>query len=85
MISKKLLPTLSYLLNLSLLLSSCITKEQEAVWEPDVYVGKPDKQAIVRSEDERTIRCMDPKFSEYVCMHSEDVKHMFKVCLDKKD
>ena len=83
MISKKQLPILSYLLNLSILLSSCITKEKEAVWEPDVYAGKPDEQAIVRAQDKRTIRCMDPKFAEYLCMHSSDVEHMFKICLEK--
>lgn len=78
--SKNLLLTLSFLINLQIL-SSCLTKEEpEAVWEPDVYAGDHESKSIVRNELD-FIKCDDVKFSEFVCMHKDDVEHMFKVCL----
>lgn len=83
MILKKLLLTSSFLLNL-LILNSCLTKsEPEAIWEPDVYAGDHEAGSIVRNELDY-VKCNEPKFSDFVCMHKDDVEHMFKICLGEK-
>lgn len=64
---------------------TCKTSEKEAVWEPDVYKGEPEKLAIVRSGDEgeREIKCESREFSTYICINEADMERLLKACLKK--
>lgn len=65
-----------------LILSSCKSTDKEVMWEPDVYTGMPDRQHIQRDKD-TFIKADDKRFADYMCMHKEDVKRMFSLCLEK--
>ncbi len=83
MILRKCLQVYVYLLTVAIL-NSCLTGEQEAVWEPDIYVGDSTKPALVRRIDERMIKCEAEEFNNYICLASSEAEHLFRQCLGRQ-
>lgn len=62
-------------------LNGCQTPADTEVWQPRLYIGSPEKQAIYRGQDRDTVECHDVRFQDFVCMSVVDMERMMSGCL----
>lgn len=70
------LASLSVCLGVLFSLSSCKTPGMPD-WDGKVYQGSSVVEGIVRSQENETIYCNEPKFDEFVCVSLEDLQKLY--------
>lgn len=61
---------------------SCKSNDNEALWEPDIYVGKSNVGLLHESKlGKRVVKQDSAEFGEFFCMKQSDMERIHALCL----
>lgn len=59
----------------SILVAGCASNEPAPACNYQMWVGRPSAAGVVRTNENRELKCEDPAFKDYICFSKKDFEN----------